>query len=122
MMILAAALCVKALIPSGYMIGSSSTMLLTVTICADGTGTHQTSTIAIQKDEGSKEQSGGHGKADTPCAFTALSMASLGGADAPLLALALLFILALGFAPRVFPTPTGRAYLRPPLRGPPLSN
>lgn len=107
---------------SGYMIGSGSTMFLTVTICADGTGTHQTTTIAIQKDEGSKEQTGGHGKADTPCAFTALSMASLGGADALLLATALFFILVLGFAPRAMPQASARVYLRPPLRGPPLFN
>jgi hypothetical protein len=125
MMIMALALSVKALVPTGYMIGTSSTMFMTVTICADGTGTHQTATIAVQKDEGqkdwgSKEKSGGHGKTDTPCAFTALSMASLGGADAPLLALALLFVLALGLAPRALSPLVDRAYLRPPLRGPPL--
>jgi len=53
------------------------------------------------------------------CAFSPLAFAALGGADAPLLAIALAFILAFGFAS----TPPLRlariAGLRPPLRGPP---
>ena len=60
-------------------------------------------------------------KADQPCAFGGLGLAWLPGADAVLLAGALVFILALGFAavvaPRLAPTP----YLRRPLRGPPLT-
>jgi hypothetical protein len=35
--IVALALCVKALIPTGYMVGTNSTMLLSVQICDDGT-------------------------------------------------------------------------------------
>lgn len=120
MMIVALALCVKVIVPTGYMVGSSSTMLLTVLICDDGTGSHKTATIAVEKESGPKEQSGGHGKADMPCPLPALSMASVGGADAPLLALALAFILALGFTPSSPAPLAARAYLRPPLRGPPL--
>ncbi len=48
-------------------------------------------------------------------------MASLAGADALLLAAALAFILALGFAPATAPRPRRAVWLRPPLRGPPLT-
>ncbi len=120
MLIVAATLCVKAIVPTGYMVGSSSTMFLTVLICNDGTGLHKTATIAVEKESAPTEKSGGHGKADTPCPFTALTMVSLGGADAPLLALALAFILALGFAGTLPSLSQRPSYLRPPLRGPPL--
>lgn len=121
MLVMALALCVKALVPSGYMVRSGTTELLTVALCSQGLDAPKTATIAIHKEGGSQDQDSEGGKTDTPCAFTALSMVSLGGADAPLLAMALLFILALGLAPSAAPLPAEPAYLRPPLRGPPLS-
>jgi len=117
MLLLALALCTKALMPAGYMLGSSSKQL-TVEICSDGFGGHVTKQIAIPMD-GKSQPDQKHGKTDSACAFSSLSMASLAGADAPLLALALTFILALGFAAQT-PAPLGRiSHLRPPLRGPP---
>jgi len=111
-LLIALALCMKALIPAGYMLGSES-RTITVLICADSLG-HQ---ITKQIDVGSKEH--GKSKSDAPCAFTALTHGALGGADPVLLALALLFILALAFAPLLPATPKRAHYLRPPLRGPP---
>lgn len=111
-MLVALALCMKALIPAGYMLGGES-RTITVQICADSLG-HQ---ITKQIDVGSKDH--GKTKADTPCAFTALTHGALGGADPILLAAALLFILALGFAPHLPAAPKRAHYLRPPLRGPP---
>jgi hypothetical protein len=121
MLAVALALCVKALVPTGYMIGSSGTKFLTVQICGDGIS-HETIQLAIPMNGKSHDDDRGHsGKADSPCAYSVLSMASLGGADAPLLAIALAFILALGFA-AIVPAPQRQiSHLRPPLRGPPAA-
>ena len=116
MLMVLVALCMKIVVPTGYMIGQNS-RVLTVQICADSLGHSTTAKIAIPMNGDPSDSSGKQGKAE--CPFASLSMASMTGADPALLALALAFILALGFAPvrashakRVF-------YLRPPLRGPP---
>jgi hypothetical protein len=98
------------------MIGQNS-KVLTVQICAEITGNHAVKQLVIpMKDDGSGSgQKQGKGE----CPFASLSMASLAGADHALLALALAFILALGFAPARSPLPKRVSYLRPPLRGPP---
>ena len=114
-LLVAAALCMKALIPAGYMIGADS-KVLTVQICADSLGHSIVKQIAIaQKGHAPDKQS----QMDGTCAFTSLGHASLGGTDPIQLALALLFILALGFTPLVAPAPRPIFHLRPPLRGPP---
>ena len=64
-------------------------------------------------------QADGHAKGDGSCPYAALGMAALTGADAVLLAIALGFILALGFLPVRASPRAGRLHLRPPLRGPP---
>jgi hypothetical protein len=111
-LLVAVALCMKALVPAGYML-ENQTRSITVQICADSLGQQITKQIEIgQKDDG-KAKSASH------CAFSALSHGALGGADPILLALALLFILALAFAPLLPPALKRLAYLRPPLRGPP---
>lgn len=111
-LLVALALCMKALIPAGYMLGGES-KTITVQICADSLG-HQ---ITKQIDVGTKDH--GKTKADAPCAFTALTHGALGGADPIQLVLALLFILALAFAPILPAAPKRIHYLLPPLRGPP---
>ena len=116
--LIAAALCMKALIPAGYMIGSGD-RVLTVKICADARGTMQTQQIVIPGSGGQRGDKAEHGKADGTCPFSALSFASLGGTDPALLALALIFILTLGFRPSAAPRTEQIFYLRPPLRGPP---
>ncbi|MBN8501144.1 MAG: hypothetical protein J0M19_08350 [Sphingomonadales bacterium] len=117
-LVIAAALCIKALVPAGYMIGTG-TRVLTIEICADAQGGHVTQQIVLPGDGQPIDGQGKQGKADGACAFSALSFVSLGGADAALLALALLFILALGLVPMATPRPARLVYLRPPLRGPP---
>lgn len=112
--LLALALVVKALVPAGYML-SDKAHVLTVAICADASGAGATRQIVLPSDGQSD-----HAKAEGSCAWGLLTMAALGGADVLLLAGALAFILALGFAPGR-PAPPARAvYLRPPLRGPPV--
>jgi hypothetical protein len=119
LLLVAVALCMKALVPSGYMVFAGS-KTITVGICADGMGAPQTTTIAIPMDPSSPAEPTHKGKADSPCAFSALSMGAMGGADAPLLALALAFVLAL----ELFTSPalrrTSPLRLRPPSQAPPL--
>jgi hypothetical protein len=116
-MLIAAALCMKALIPAGYMLGNGD-RVLTVEICADSQGGHLTKQIVLPGD-GKSDGQGEHGKTDGTCAFSALSFASLSAADPVLLALALIFIMALGFAPVAASRAARQSHLRPPLRGPP---
>lgn len=116
LLLLACALAAKALIPQGYMAGGGQKML-SVQLCLDGI-THKSISIAVpMKGDHAPEKA----PANEHCAFSSLSMTALSGADAPLLALALIFILAAGYAPlyRVLKGRTGQ--LRPPLRGPPLT-
>ena len=119
LVLVAVALCMKALLPTGYMI-SDSARVLTITICT-GTTEMVAKQIALPGKAHSGQQDDAHGKGDAQCPFSSLSMAATGGADAPLLALALAFILALGFLPAP-PLPLQRSfYFQPPLRGPPAT-
>ncbi|MEQ1539231.1 MAG: DUF2946 family protein [Sphingorhabdus sp.] len=120
LLLIVCALFVKALVPAGYMVGPS-TKTLTVSICTDGAGAMLTKQIEIPMEKGSHGSDKSHGKADGTCAFSALSMAGMGGADANLLALALAFILVLGFASTTVPRASRLSHLRPPLRGPPAA-
>lgn len=115
-LVVIAALCMKIVVPSGYMIGQNS-KVLTVQICDEITGNQAVTKLVIPMKDGGSESGQKQGKAE--CPFTSLSMASLAGADHALLALALAFILALGFAPVRIPRPKHTSHLRPPLRGPP---
>ena len=116
-LLIALALCMKALVPAGYMLDGNA-KVLTVHICADSLGHVITKNIVVPQS-GHDDTRKAH--ADSPCHFTALGHASLGGADPIQLALALLFILAAGFLPLVAAPLAPVSHLRPPLRGPPLS-
>ena len=118
MMLVAVALCMKALVPTGYMVGQGG-KTLTIEFCSDGLTELAAQQIVIPMKDGSDDSSGDHGQAKGDCAFSALSMASLGGAQPDLLADALSFILTTGFAPPVAPVLQSSFDLRPPLRGPP---
>ncbi|TYC92903.1 DUF2946 family protein [Novosphingobium sp. BW1] len=115
-LVLAMALAMKALVPAGFMIESAGAKVLTVGIC-DSQGHTRLQKIALPgKPDTSSQQ---HAKAAKECPFTALSAHALGHAEPTLLALALAFILALGFLPapplRLFRP----RYWTPPLRAPP---
>jgi hypothetical protein len=113
------ALAVKALLPAGFMVSAAGERFLTVTICADASGTPKQMQIAIQdKDDIGGDHSEAADKGQ-PCAFSGLGHAGLGGVDPVLLAAALAFILLAGFAPPRAPALRDIAFLRPPLRGPP---
>ena len=118
MMLVVLALCMKALVPTGYMVGQGG-RTLTIEFCSDGLTEVAAKQIVIPMKDDSDGSSGDHGQAKGDCAFSALSMASLGGAQPDLLADALAFILTTGFAPPVAPVLQSSFDLRPPLRGPP---
>lgn len=111
--LIAAALAVKALVPAGYMLAETAGKTLTMAIC-DGSGP-ATMTVDVPMDPGHKAPDSG--KQD--CAYSGLGHATLGGADPVLLLAALVFLLALGFAPAATPAPTRRAFALPPSQGPP---
>lgn len=113
------ALLVKALVPAGFMIAPQGDRFLTVTICADASGTPRQMTIALPgKNGGSADHSDTAGQ-DRPCAFAGLGHPALGSADPVLLAAALAFILLVGLAPLRALAARDIPFLRPPLRGPP---
>jgi hypothetical protein len=118
-LICAAALLLKLLVPTGYMIDSDHGRI-TITIC---TGTAPaTMTIEVTGMHGDMPDHGkskDHGKAEMPCAFSGLSAATLGAIDPVQLAALISFVLALGLVATILPAPSRPAYLRPPLRGPP---
>jgi hypothetical protein len=120
LVLLALALCVKALVPSGYMVTAGS-KTITVTVCSGIADAATTQTLTIPMRTGGEEMPAHKGKGDMPCAFASLAMGAMTGADAPLLAIALLFVLALGFLPLLSAVRPQSFHLRPPLRGPPAA-
>ncbi|WP_448664114.1 hypothetical protein ACG3SL_05400 [Sphingomonas sp. CJ20] len=113
--VFAAALLMKVLVPAGFMpTVSNGTMI--VQIC-NGYGP-QTMVMEIP-GKADHDQQDQHGKTEMPCAFSGLSAPSLAAADPVLLALAILFVMAMGL--RTVPplALSSTSHLRPPLRGPP---
>lgn len=119
--LLVIALAMKAAVPAGFMLSAGGDRFLTVTICADASGTPKQMTIALPgMPDHSETQSGDGGKA-THCAFSGLGHAALGGTDPLLLAGAIAFILLIGAAPLVPLSARQLPYIRPQLRGPPAT-
>ncbi|MCW1429918.1 DUF2946 family protein [Novosphingobium sp. JCM 18896] len=114
-MIVVCALAMKIAVPAGYMLGQHG-KVLTVEICADASGSTVTKQIVVPASHGDKET---QAKASETCPYAALGFPALNGADPLLLALALAFILALGFVPAQALPLQRRRFARPPLRGPP---
>jgi len=114
-LIVALALVVRVLVPAGFMpVVANGT--ITVSICT-GYGPMRMD----MKAPGQMADDMGQGhKVQQPCAFSDLAMPGLPGADPILLAVALAFIIAVGFiaAPALLLRRGRHAW--PPLRGPPL--
>ncbi|MCW1382428.1 hypothetical protein OLX02_06305 [Novosphingobium sp. KCTC 2891] len=115
MLLVALSLAIKALVPAGYMPGQTATKSFTILICADATGDHGPRQVTVPQG-GAKETAT---KAHENCAFAGLGFAALAGADPVLLALALAFIVALGFGPIVLPRLARASRVLPPPCGPP---
>ena len=107
------ALAMKTLVPPGYMVGSSS-RALTILVCADSTGAR--SAVQVTIPQGSKDLAS---KDHKPCTFAGHGSPALGGADPIQLALALAFVLALGFLAIKAPRLVAAHRILPPPCGPP---
>lgn len=117
-LICAAALVLKLLVPTGYMLDSSHGRI-TVSICS-GTGPATMMMEMPGMDHSMPDHNEkGHAKAEMPCAFSGLSAAMTGAIDPIQLAALIAFVMALGFVVATPPAPSRHSYLRPPLRGPP---
>lgn len=112
------AMVMRALVPAGFMVESSARSL-TVLVCADSTGARSAIAVSIPQS-GSKSPA--LAKAHETCAFSSLGFAALAAADPLQLALALAFILALGFAASIIFTPRRQLRMLPPPRGPPAGS
>ena len=117
--LVAMVLCMKALVPAGFMVGTNA-KLITVEICADASGGKLTRQMVIPLEGGTGGEQSDHDKSDASCAWTALAKAAHSGADVELLVLALAFILALGFLRQAAEPVRRSCHIRPPSRGPPL--
>lgn len=115
--LVSAALMMKVLVPAGFMPNVSSGAIL-VQLCS-GQGL-QTVMMEIPGRSGDHDPAD-HKQADIPCAFSGLSSPALAAADPILLALAIAFILAMGFLGLSFAPPAPSPFLRPPPIGPPTA-
>ncbi len=118
-LICVAALALRLLIPSGYMV-SGEHGRIAITICS-GVAPQPASMDmpGMQNDMADHGKSKEHGKAEMPCAFSSLTTQALGAIDPVLLVAVIAFVMgvALLFA-RSIARPA-IPYLRPPSRGPP---
>ncbi|QOV94456.1 hypothetical protein [Novosphingobium sp. ES2-1] len=112
-LLVALALAMKALVPAGYMVGGTS-RAITILVCADSTGAH--SAVQVTIPQGAKETAA---KDHKPCTFAGHGAALLGGADPTQLAVALAFVLALGFLAIAVPRLAPSRRILPPPCGPP---
>lgn len=115
--VMAAALCLKALIPAGYMpdIGAQA---LTIEICADSTSEHLTRLLVVpHKGIPAADR---HDGAACACPFSSLVHQCLSGVDPILLMVAVAAIMVLGVAAQTPAPRHSHRHLRPPLRGPPV--
>ena len=115
----AATLLLKLLVPTGYMIGSEHGRM-TIELCSGVAPKPMAMDMpGMHGDTPDHGRSKDHGKAEMPCAFSGLSAASLAAVDPIQLAALIAFVMSVGLAGLALPPPSRRAQLRPPLRGPP---
>ncbi len=145
-LLLALTLAMKLLVPAGYMFDRTSPFPAVV-ICPDanpnsvvktkpaaasshgghnmqamsGDMDHMSGAMGQMSDDAGQDDGshGAHGSKN-PCPYSLLPMASMAAAEGTLLAIALTFILTLGFARVLAPQLARSLHLRPPLRGPPI--
>ena len=124
----AATLLLKLLIPTGYMIANENGHPA-ITICSGIAPENMAMAMPGMHDDTPDHGKNGygktghgkkdHGRAEMPCAFSGLSVASLGAIDPIQLAALVAFILSAGLFPAMLSARRERSHLRPPLRGPP---
>ena len=130
--LIVAALLMRMLIPTGYMLVASPAGIPTFAMCSGyGPLLPAAATDAASHDSHDGHAMTGAGKhhgqqhesakEQPPCAFAGVTTAALVATDPLLLAIALFFILAAGFRLPVRAPVATSPFLRPPLRGPPAT-
>lgn len=114
-----AALFLKLLVPTGYMIEAGQGRFALVACSGFGPEVAAPAMKAMHGAMPGHDRTGDHARVDMPCTFAGLSAAMLGAVDPLLLVALIAFVLATGFAPAAPPALRRAPYLRPPLRGPP---
>ncbi|AOH86800.1 hypothetical protein AWL63_14155 [Sphingomonas panacis] len=125
--LLTLALLLKVIVPSGYMLDTSGGAIGLV-LCSGMAPTPaapaHVMTMPGMTHHATDDTRHGSKKdgqtAEQPCAFSGLNAASLAATDPILLALAIAFVIATVFRQVSQKPVRARAYLRPPLRGPPV--
>lgn len=115
------ALCMKALVPAGYMVEPTRGLSFDVTICAGFPGGQETIEMVLPMKDDHKPAQQNVAKDGGPCAFAGLAKVATGAGEPVLLALALAFLILLGLAPQTPAPRARRLHLRPYLRGPPIA-
>ncbi len=116
--LVALALLVKAVVPSGFMASVSAEGIVVQLCTADGMQTVLLTADGQIKSPDSSQPDRGQ---DAPCAFTGHGAPLLSGADPVLLAVAIAFIMLLGLQPVKTLRLPQPFFLRPPAIGPPLN-
>ena len=108
----------KTLVPAGFMpVVSGNT--ITIQICSGLE--HQTVEWVIPGLPAHPEDQNHHGKTEMPCAFSGLNAPGMAATDPVLLVLAIAFIMIVSRHVAAIPGAPEPDYLRPPLRGPPVT-
>lgn len=113
-----AALLLKLLVPSGYMVDTDHGRPF-IGFCS-GTGVPM-AMPALRESIPDPAAPKHHGKAELPCAFAGLSSAAICAIDPLQLAGLIAFVMAIAFVRVGAPAPEQATHLRPPLRGPPAT-
>ncbi|TCM18721.1 hypothetical protein EDF56_104253 [Novosphingobium sp. PhB165] len=117
-LLLAVALCLKAVVPAGYMPAAQGGPLM-VELCSGAASTGGKVMVALARKGGAGNDAG---KAmDHPCAFSSHAAAAIDAALPVLLAAALAFVFVAAILRAPLALPALRTGLRPPLRGPPAT-
>lgn len=113
-LLLLLAFAARALVPTGYMANASADGV-TIELCSGVAG--KTVTLALPGIP--KHQHDGKADMASPCAFSGGGFDTATMIDPILLAIAIAFVMALGFRAPATRRADAPAFLRPPLRGPP---
>ena len=113
-MLLAAALCLKILLPAGYMPAPASSEHI-IALCSSGVSGAETVTIRIPHKGGQDDS----GSAENACAFAPLAAVALDSAPPVIVLAALLFVFVAAILWQPLALRTSSAGIRPPGQGPP---
>lgn len=114
-LLLAAALCLKIVLPAGYMPSASGGDVV-VALCSSAAPAGETVTIRIPGKAGQDDMSG---SAKHSCAFAPLAAAALDSVPPAIVLAALLFVFVAAILGRTLALRPLDAQVRPPSQGPP---